>query len=177
MSVCQHACVSCVCGSYVILTRLSIFLDVLCARVGVCGVELHVNCRLSWDPITVMIAALDVGSVLEKETNYGTQITADPSGAEHFFGTGTKNALTTFAFQDSPEKIAKVIDSYLDAPVHPPPRPSPPPPPPPPTPPAKHVCADPGASPGCSVCAACCHSYIPAGSSCDKCAIEKCTQQ
>ena len=107
MSVCQHACVSCVCGSYVILTRLSIFLDVLCARVGVCGVELHVNCRLSWDPITVMIAALDVGSVLEKETDYGTQITADPSGAEHFFGTGTKNALTTFAFKTLPKRLQR----------------------------------------------------------------------
>ena len=30
--------------------------------------------RLSWDPITVMIAATDVGSVFEKEVNYGTQV-------------------------------------------------------------------------------------------------------
>lgn len=50
--------------------------------------------RLSWDPITVMIAALDVESVLEKEVDYGTQITADSDGKEHFFGSGTKNALT-----------------------------------------------------------------------------------
>lgn len=63
--------------------------------------------RLSWDPIAVMIAALDVGSVYEKETNYGTQVTADEAGREHFFGNGTKNAQTDFNIStvDAPSKI------------------------------------------------------------------------
>jgi len=34
------------------------------------------------------------------------------------------------------------------------------------------VCADAGS--GCSVCAACCHSFIPAGKSCAQCVAEKC---
>jgi hypothetical protein len=44
----------------------------------------------------------------------------------------------------------------------------------PPVPTAKPVCADGGASPPCNTCAACCHSYIPAGASCSKCAAEQC---
>jgi hypothetical protein len=72
--------------------------------------------RLSWDPITVMIAALDVGSVFEKEVNYGTRVTADEGGKEHFSPpNGTKNAQTDFAdAATSPAKIAAVIDSYLN---------------------------------------------------------------
>ena len=52
--------------------------------------------------------------------------------------------------------------------------PTPPSPPPPPPPAPSHVCADPGSTPACNVCAACCHSFIPAGAACDKCAAEKC---
>ena len=71
--------------------------------------------RLSWDPITVMIAALDVGSVAEKETDCGTQATADPSGEEHFFGTGTRNCLTNFTdTATSPGNIRNTIDWYID---------------------------------------------------------------
>jgi len=70
--------------------------------------------RLSWDPITVMIAAMDVGSVYEKEVDVGTQVTADPSGEEHFFGNGTRNARTDFNDGNAPAKIRQAIDYYLD---------------------------------------------------------------
>ena len=71
--------------------------------------------RLSWDPITVMIASLDVASVFEKEVDYGTQITADPDGKEHFFGNGTKNALTDFIDpSSSPGKIRFAIDNFVN---------------------------------------------------------------
>ena len=71
--------------------------------------------RLSWDPIAVMIASLDVGSVFEKEVNYGTQVTADEDGAEHFFGSGTKNAQTDFVDPSaSPGEIPGAIDGFLN---------------------------------------------------------------
>ena len=72
--------------------------------------------RLSWDPITVMIAALDVGSVYEKETDYGTQVTADEAGRESFFGNGTMNARTDFNISaaDAVTKISAAIDHYLN---------------------------------------------------------------
>jgi hypothetical protein len=74
--------------------------------------------RLSWDPITVMIAALDVGSVYEKETNYGAHVTADKDGRENFVqnGTKTKNAQTDFNISeaDAPLKISAAIDHYLN---------------------------------------------------------------
>jgi hypothetical protein len=94
--------------------------------------------RLSWDPIAVMIASLDVGAVALKETNFGTQWTADPDGSEHFFGSGTKNAQTDFTDRgSSPGKIVRAIDFYVNqvpgAPTPPPP--APPTPPTPPTPP------------------------------------------
>jgi len=84
--------------------------------------------RLSWDLITVMIAALDVGSVFEKEVNYGTQVTADKNGDEHFFGAGTKNAQTDFTDNDSPNKIVGAIDGWLNqlpGPASPTPPPAP----------------------------------------------------
>jgi len=84
--------------------------------------------RLSWDPITVMIASLDVSSVFEKETDYGTQITADPNGKEHFFGNGTKNALTDFVDRStSPDNIRKAIDFYVNQVPNLPPTPPTPP--------------------------------------------------
>ena len=71
--------------------------------------------RLSWDPITTMVAGLDVDAVKEKEINYGTQVTADENGREHFFGNGTKNAETDFVnSQTSPQYIQKVIDGWLN---------------------------------------------------------------
>eukprot|EP00756_Hemistasia_phaeocysticola_P067366 Hpha_TRINITY_DN9913_c0_g1::TRINITY_DN9913_c0_g1_i1::g.140353::m.140353 len=70
--------------------------------------------RLSWDPIAVMIAALDVGSVFEKEVNVGTQITVDADGTEHFFGSGTRNALTDFNDNNAPSKIVAAIDGYVN---------------------------------------------------------------
>lgn len=72
--------------------------------------------RLSWDPITVMIAALDVGSVYEKETDYGTQVSADEAGRESFFGNGTKNARTEFnvSSADAATEISAAIDHYLN---------------------------------------------------------------
>lgn len=70
--------------------------------------------RLSWDPITVMIATLDVGSVFEKEVDYGTQVTADKDGKEHFFGNGTMNARTDFAETDAPSRIGPAIDHFLN---------------------------------------------------------------
>lgn len=71
--------------------------------------------RLSWDPIAVMIAALDVGSVYEKEVSYGTQVTADADGTEHFFGSGTMNARTDFSnATSSPASISSAIDTYLN---------------------------------------------------------------
>lgn len=72
--------------------------------------------RLSWDPITVMIATLDVGSVYEKEKSYGTQVTADKGGKEHFFGNGTRNAKTGFNISaaNAPGKISAAIDHYLN---------------------------------------------------------------
>lgn len=72
--------------------------------------------RLSWDPITVMIAALDVGSVYEKETDYGTQVTADEAGRENFFGNGTTNAKTDFNISatDAALMISASIDHYLN---------------------------------------------------------------
>ena len=71
--------------------------------------------RLSWDPIAVMIAALDVGSVSLKEVNYGVQWTADADGAEHFFGSGTQNAQTDFTDGgSSPGKIVAAIDFYVN---------------------------------------------------------------
>ena len=64
-----------------------------------------------------MIAALDVGSVYEKETNYGAQVTADKDGREHFVqnGTKTKNAQTDFniSVADAPSKISAAIDLFL----------------------------------------------------------------
>ena len=70
---------------------------------------------MSWDPITVMIAALDVTSVYEKEVNYGTQVSADADGHEHFYGPdNTRNAQTDFAESDSPSKIQKAIDGFLN---------------------------------------------------------------
>jgi len=72
--------------------------------------------RLSWDPITVMIAALDVGSVYEKEIDYGTQVTANEAGRESFFGNGTKNARTDFniSASDAAPKVSAVINRYLN---------------------------------------------------------------
>ena len=72
--------------------------------------------RLSWDPITVMIAALDVGSVYEKEVDYGTQATANEAGRESFFGNGTKNARTAFNISsgDAAPKVSAAIDRYLN---------------------------------------------------------------
>eukprot|EP01050_Picozoa_sp_SAG11_P016926 SAG11_NODE_2371_length_3446_cov_12.195100_3_plen_320_part_00 len=88
--------------------------------------------RLSWDPITVMIAGLGVGSVKEREIDYGTQWSADKDGAEHFFGSGTKNAKTSLASPAAPAEIRSTIDSYLDQlPGHPPTPPQPPSPQPP----------------------------------------------
>jgi hypothetical protein len=73
-----------------------------------------VDGRLSWDPITVMIASLDVGAVYEKEVNYGTQVSADPDGHEHFFGNGTKNAQTDFAQDNAPALIPAAIDNRIN---------------------------------------------------------------
>lgn len=70
--------------------------------------------RLSWDPITVMIAALDVGSVYEKEVNYGTQVTADADGEEHFFGSGTKNAQTDFNGSPNVAGISGAINQRVN---------------------------------------------------------------
>ena len=74
--------------------------------------------RLSWDPITVMIATLGVDSVYEKQTNIGCQVTADEAGHEHFFqnATKTRNAQTDFNISVSiaPEKISAAIDYYLN---------------------------------------------------------------
>jgi len=85
--------------------------------------------RLSWDPITVMIAGMDVGSVYQKEVNYGTQITADPDGSEHFFGGGTKNAQTDFAYDGAWNDIPGVIDGFLNKVPGSGPAPAPPSPP------------------------------------------------
>lgn len=72
--------------------------------------------RLSWDPIAVMIAALDVGSVYEKEIMYGIHVTADDAGRENFFGNGTKNAQSDFNIPatDAAPKISAAIDHYLN---------------------------------------------------------------
>ena len=43
-----------------------------------------------------------------------TQVTADPSGEEHFFGNGTRNARTDFNDSSAPAKIRQAIDYYLD---------------------------------------------------------------
>ena len=69
--------------------------------------------RLSWDPIAVMIASLGVRSVAEKEVNYGTQVSADANGAEHFYGNGTRNAQTDFASTNAPSEIVNAINSRL----------------------------------------------------------------
>jgi len=63
-----------------------------------------------------MIAALDVGSVYEKETDYGTQVSADEAGRESFFGNGTKNARTEFnvSSADAATEISAAIDHYLN---------------------------------------------------------------
>ena len=93
--------------------------------------------RLSWDPITVMIAALDVGSVFEKEVNYGCAVSANAAGQESFAsGAGTRNAQTDFTDGgSSPGKIRDAIDRYVNmVPGAPTPPPTPPTPPPPPTP-------------------------------------------
>lgn len=65
-----------------------------------------------------MIASLDVGSVVEKEVNYGTRVSADADGHEHFWGNGTKNAQTDFTSPASAGMIPGAIDGRLD---HPPP--------------------------------------------------------
>jgi hypothetical protein len=72
--------------------------------------------RLSWDPITVMIAGLGIDSVFEKYTDQGTQVTADADGREHFFGSGTKNARTGFNTDDPVGQISGAIDAYLNVP-------------------------------------------------------------
>mmetsp|Transcript_891 Transcript_891/g.1917 ORF Transcript_891/g.1917 Transcript_891/m.1917 type:complete len:107 (-) Transcript_891:159-479(-) len=63
-----------------------------------------------------MIAALDVGSVYEKEIDYGTQVTANEAGRESFFGNGTKNARTDFniSASDAAPKVSAVINRYLN---------------------------------------------------------------
>ena len=59
-----------------------------------------------------MIASLDVGSVAEKEVNYGVQVTADEDGREHFFGSGTRNAQTDFTnSRTSPGKSRRLLTS------------------------------------------------------------------
>jgi len=75
-----------------------------------------------------MIAALDVGSVNEKEVNKGAVVYADKDGREHFsHGRRTKNAQTTFdGSSDVVEKITAAIDGYLN---QSPDKPSPPTPP------------------------------------------------
>lgn len=84
--------------------------------------------RLSWDPIAVMIASLGVGSVYEKLTAYGTQVSADADGREHFFGGGTRNARTAFNGTSDPTgHISRAIDHFLNTPPGGTPSPSPPP--------------------------------------------------
>ncbi len=54
-------------------------------------------------------------NIEEKEINYGTQVTADAEGKEHFFGNGTKNAQTDFVDgQTSPKYIQQVSDGWLN---------------------------------------------------------------
>jgi hypothetical protein len=70
--------------------------------------------RLSWDPITTMIASMNVESIYEKEIDVGTNVTADDNGRESFFGSGTLNAKTDFTDdQTSPNNIRTAIDGWL----------------------------------------------------------------
>jgi hypothetical protein len=111
--------------------------------------------RLSWDPITVMIAGLGVGSVNETEIDHGAQWTADADGRERFFGSGTKNAKTTFATPAAPAEIRRTIDSYVDqvpggqpTPTPQPPSPPQPAPPQPPLPKPAGMCPVPAEASG-----------------------------
>lgn len=85
----------------------------------------RVSGRLSWDPITVMIASLGVDAVFEKEVNVGTHVKADEAGHEYFWDAppATLNAQTDFNETNSPNLIPGAINHYLN--LVPPPLPPP----------------------------------------------------
>lgn len=72
--------------------------------------------RLSWDPITVMIASLGTAAVFEEEVNKGCQVYADEAGHEFFSPGHTRNAQTNFIDTSNPPVagIEAAIDNILD---------------------------------------------------------------
>jgi hypothetical protein len=83
--------------------------------------------RLSWDPITTVIAAVGVDAFDMKETHPGGTWSADDNGNEHNIGGGANNAATDFQDGSSPSKIKDYINQYVNyIPGQKPPAPPPP---------------------------------------------------